>query len=110
MDYDTYVKIYKSTESSILKYACPVWRFTKYNPLEGLQYRAILKYLGVDKRALILSITGDTDWSYIHMKTQYNMIKLWCQLCKMPDYRLCRKAFIWNLNISDRTWSNDIKT
>ncbi|CAC5381582.1 unnamed protein product [Mytilus coruscus] len=31
----------------------------------------------------------------------------------MPDHRLCRKAFMWGLNISNRyirTWSNDVKT
>ncbi|CAG2250049.1 unnamed protein product [Mytilus edulis] len=113
MDYDTYTKIYDSTVSPILEYASAVWGFKKYNPLERLQYRAIRTFLGVGKHAPLPAITGDTGWTPIHMKTQCNMIKLWCKLCEIPEYRLCRKTFMWDLNISNRykrTWSNDVKT
>lgn len=101
------------TAGSRAEYASAVWGFKKYNPLERLQYRDIRTFLGVGKHAPLPAITGDTGWTPIHMKTQCNMIKLWCKLCEIPEYRLCRKTFMWDFNISNRykrTWSNDIKT
>ena len=40
------------------------------------------------------------------------MIQLWCRLQKLPDFRICRKVFLWDVTLSTRyknTWVNSVK-
>lgn len=113
MDYATFAKIYENTVIPVMDYASGVWGLKRYDVLERLQYRAIRTFLGVGKTSPIPAITGDIGWTPVHINNQCNAIRLWCRLMNLPESRICRKVFSWDVEISARyknTWFNSVKT
>ncbi|CAG2224647.1 unnamed protein product [Mytilus edulis] len=113
MDFEIYTKIYDNTVIPVMDYASGIWGIKRYDSLERLQYRVIRTFLGISKCAPIPAVLGDMGWLPVYIHTQCNAIRLWCRLMKMPDNRLCRKVFCWDIETSTRyknTWFNNIKT
>ncbi|CAC5358745.1 unnamed protein product [Mytilus coruscus] len=115
IDFEIYTKIYDTVIPVIpvMDYAYGIWGIKRYDSHERLQYRAIRKFIGISKCAPIPAVLGDMGWLPVDIHTQCNAIRLWCHLMKMPDNRLCRKVFCWDIDTSTRyknTWFNNIKT
>ncbi|CAG2209764.1 unnamed protein product [Mytilus edulis] len=113
MDFATYTKIFENTVIPVMDYASGVWGSKRYDVLERLQYRAIRTFLGVGKTSPIPAITGDMGWTSILVNNQCNIVRLWCRLMKLPDFRISRKVFLWDIDLSTRyknTWFNSVKT
>ncbi|CAG2185243.1 unnamed protein product [Mytilus edulis] len=113
MDFATYTKIFENTVIPVMDYASGVWGSKRFDVLERLQYRAIRTFLGVGKTSPIPAITGDMGWTSILVNNQCNIVRLWCRLMKLPDFRISRKVFLWDIDLSTRyknTWFNSVKT
>ncbi|CAC5422307.1 unnamed protein product [Mytilus coruscus] len=113
MNFEIYTKIYDNTVIPVMDYVSGIWGIKRYDSFERLQYRAISTFLGISKCAPIPAVLGDMGWLPVYIHTQCNAIPLWCRLMKMPDNRLCRKVFCWDIDTSTRyknTWFNNMKT
>ena len=112
MDYNTYAKIYDNTVIPVMDYGSGVWGTKRYDTIERLQYRAVRTFLGVGKTAPIPALLADIGWYPIHIHNQCNVIRLFCRVVNMHDYRLSRKVFMWDRELSRRyrnTWFNSVK-
>ena len=112
MDFDTYTKIFESTVIPILEYGSGVWGIKRYDSLERLQYRAVRTFLGVSLTTPIPAIMGEMGWYPIHLRTQKNIVRLFCRLTNLSDTRICRQVFLWDQSTSARyrdTWFNHAK-
>ncbi len=59
MGFSSYTKLYHASVCPVLDYVAGVWAYKVYKGCEQVYNRALRYFLGVNKRAPILAITGD---------------------------------------------------
>jgi hypothetical protein len=75
---------------------------------EMVQNRAIRYFLGVHKFTPILAITGDMGWEPSEVRWKGSMMALWNRLVKMPENRVAKKIFNWDVSVKG-AWACEVQ-
>ena len=108
LGYNTYTHLFESYVVPILLYGSGVWGYKNFSCCETVQNRAIRAYLGVHRFAPNHAIWGDMGWMSIHNRKHECMIKLWNRFINMNDSRLCKRIFLYDVEMCSGNWSSDI--
>ena len=102
--------MYLNGVAPILDYCSGVWGYGKYHHIKSVQHRALRYFLGVHRYTPILAIQGDSGWFSSSYRHQLNIIRLWNRLLTLPDDRLTKKVFLWDLEqLCNNNWSQKVK-
>ena len=108
LGYNTYTHLFDSYVVPILLYGSGVWGYKNYSCCETIQNRAIRSYLGVHRFAPNLAVWGDMGWIPIQNRKHECMVKLWNRFINMNNSRLCKKIFLYDVEICSGNWSSDM--
>jgi hypothetical protein len=110
LGYNTYNQLFTSGVVSVMDYGAEIWGYKDHNSAKKVTQNAIRTFLGVHKFAPLASLYGDIGW----LKPQYRrwlcMIRLWNRLVSMDNHRVTKHVFLWDYNICNDNWSNEVKT
>ena len=109
-----YKKLYESCVCSVSDYGSEVLGFKEYASLEKLHSRAIRAFLGLPKLTPIPGLRAEMGWLEPRSRTQLNMVRMYHRLVKMPEHRITKRIFLWDVNLTEvrtdlSTWSKDVK-
>jgi hypothetical protein len=107
MGFRTYDKLFESCVLPILSYGSGVWGLSNFTAIQSVQNRAMRFFLGTHKFTPTLGLCGDMGWYPINIYHKIEMIRLWNRLIKMPDNRLTKRVFKWNLE-NQAKWSMEV--
>ena len=85
---------------------------TTIKKTEQVQYKAARYFWGVHRFAPIETLLGDMGWSTARMRHKLLLLQLWNRLCFLPNDRLTRKIFMWDVHhFSNKrgTWAYSAK-
>ena len=66
-------------------------------------------FLGVHKLAPKLAVRGDMGWEPPEVRHKGDMVRLWNRFISMPDNRLTKQIFKWDL-LSGQSWTREVET
>jgi hypothetical protein len=107
MGFQTYNKLFVNCVLPILSYGSGVWGLTNFTAIQGVQNRAMRFFLGTHKFTPTLGLCGDMGWYPINIYHKIEMVRLWNRLIKMPNNRLTKRVFNWNLE-NQAKWSMEV--
>ena len=111
LGYYTYSKLYTSGVCPILDYCCESWGYKKFKEIDAIQNKAIRVYLGVHRFAPLLVVNGDMGWTNSHVRRKLAMFRFWNRLIKMPENRLPKIVFNWDMEQSSTlSWSKQMRS
>ena len=88
-------------------YASGVWGFREHTSCNTVHHRAIRSFLGV--LTPVLAINGDMVWEPPNIRHKCQMVRLWNRFVKMPDQRLTKKIFNWDLRCG-HPWTKEVRS
>jgi hypothetical protein len=99
---------------SISDYGAEIFGFHGYNAIEKIHSRAARSFLGVTRTTPIPGLRAEMSWLEPRSRTQLKMIRMYHRLVTMPDQRLTKRIFLWDLNFSSaninvQTWGTEVK-
>ena len=111
---NVYSKLYDTCVCSVSDYGAEVLGYHEYVALERLHLRAIRAFLGLPRNTPAVGLKLELDWMEPRSRTQIKMIRLYHRLTVMPDTRLTKKVFLWDLSLASQaggipTWSGEVK-
>ena len=67
--------------------------------------------MGVHKFSSTNALLGDMGWTTANSRHKILILKFWNRLIEMPDTRVTKNVFIWDISHSHRkgTWSHYVK-
>ena len=108
-----YKILYESCVCTITDYSSEVFGFKEYGSIEKIHSKAIRVFLGVSKTSPIPGLRSELNWLEPRSRTQVKMVRMLHRLCNLPDSRITKRIFLWDLQISERsnfsTWSKECK-
>ena len=109
-----YKKLYETCVCSVSDYGSEILGFNEYASLEKLHSRAIRAFLGLPKLTPISGLRAEMGWLEPRSRTQINMVRLYHRLVKMPENRITKRVFLWDISLSEArpdltTWSKNVK-
>jgi hypothetical protein len=107
MGFNTYSKLFNNCVLPILTYGSGVWGLKCSTALQRVQNRAMRFFLGTHKFTPTLALLGDMGWFPITFYNNVEMIRLWNRLITMPEHRLTKKIFNWNME-NRGEWSAEV--
>lgn len=108
LGYATYSKLFQACVCPVMDYMAGIWG-SKINVRgEMVQNRAIRYFLGVHKFTPILAITGDMGWEPSEVRWKGSMMALWNRLVKMPENRVAKKIFNWDVSVKG-AWACEVQ-
>ena len=108
MKYSTYTKLYDTCVRPICSYASGIWGFKNYERSTLLQRRACRYFLGVHRFAPNHAVEGDMGWVSAKVSQYIEMLRLWNRLISLPDHRITKKIFDWDISICNQNWASDV--
>lgn len=108
MGFKTFTTLYNTGVLSILNYCSEVWGFGRLSKCDTVQNRALRVFLGVHRFAPNMGLYGDTGWLSCRSLRWQNMLRYWNRLLSMPETRLAKQVFLWELTQSNNNWSKEI--
>ena len=108
LGFKSYTQLYLSCVCPISDYAAGVWGYCKFINRDMIQDRAMRCFLGVHKLAPKLAVRGDMGWEPPVVRHKGDMVRLWNRLISMPDNRLTKQIFKWDL-LSGQSWGREIE-
>ena len=94
-------------------YGSEIFGFKEYGCIEKIHSRAIRAFLGVSKTSPIPGLRSELNWLEPRSRTQVKMIRMLHRLCNLPDSRLKKRIFLWDLQLSESsnfsTWSKETR-
>ncbi len=109
MGFETFEKLFKACVLPVNEYGAGVWGYKSYSKCEQVMYKAARFYLGVHKFAPIYGLLGDVGWIPVMYRQWLSMLRLWNHLINLENHRLPKKFFEWDLKLSKKNWSSEIK-
>ena len=97
LGYDSYTKIYQSTVVPVSDYASGVWGGKASVICNKVHFRDIRSYLGVGKFTPVAALMGETAWDTPTVRHKIAKIKLWLHLQFLPESRLTKRVFMWDM-------------
>ena len=108
LGYRAFTQLFNSCVCPVADYAAGVWGFSKHSTRDVTQDRAMRYFLGVHKLAPKLAVAGDMGWEPPGVRRKGEMVRLWNRLIAMPDSRLTKQIFLWDISTGN-AWSNKIE-
>ena len=108
MGYQTYSKLFQTNITPILDYGSEIWGNIKSPKIDTVQNRAMKTFLGVNKFAANLAVSGDLGWSPSEVRRKVNMVRFWNRLQNLGDNRLPKTLFEFEYNHSGK-WCTAIR-
>ena len=110
---NVYSKLYESCVCSVSDYGAEILGYHQYVALERLHSRAIQAFLGVPRNAPNAGLRLEMNWLEPRSRTQLKMIRMYHRLVAMPNERLTKRVFLWDVNLNNNhsisTWSKEVK-
>jgi hypothetical protein len=72
-----------------------------------VQNRAMRFFLGTHKFTPTLGLCGDMGWYPMNIHHKIEIVRLWNRLIAMPNNRLTKRVFNWNLSHQEK-WSMEV--
>ena len=94
-----------------MDYASGIWGAKKYSKSENVQNRAMRTFLGVGKYSALPSLEGDMCWTPPHIRASLDVVRLWLRLQSLPQTRLVRRIYDWDLTLArqgKQNWCKDL--
>jgi hypothetical protein len=107
MGFKTYTKLFDSCVLPILTYGSGVWGLSCSSTIQSVQNRAMRFFLGTHKFTPTLGLFGDMGWFPVTTYHKIEKIRLWNRFMNMPNHRLTKRIFNWNLD-SRGDWSTEV--
>ena len=106
--------LYESCVCSVSDYGGEVIGFHEYEALEKIHNRAARSFLGVTRTTPIPGLRSELGWLEPRSRNQLKMIRMYHRLVTMPNQRLTKRVFLWDLNLTNtnqfiNTWSKEVK-
>ena len=105
----TYSKLFDNCVMPVLHYCAGVWGLQKCDSLQHVQNRAMRFYLGVHKFAPTLGMLGDLGWYPLELYRKIDVIRYWNRLVNMPNHRLTKKMFMFEMENCNNNWCSDVR-
>ena len=111
MGFNTYNVLYNTGVLPVLEYASEIWGYKHYKCTDSIQERAIRYFLGLHRFTPIPALRGEVGWISTQCRRWINMVRFWNRLVEMPENRLTRKLFTWDLAQVDngQNWSSELQ-
>lgn len=109
--YNSFNTLFRSGVLSITDYAAGVWGTKVFSKIEQVLYKGARYYLGVHRFAPTDALLGEMGWMSARNRHNELILKLWNRLCKLPNDRLTKQVFQWDLLHCNRrgAWSYNAK-
>ena len=91
-----------------MDYMAGIWGSNINMKGQMVQNRAIRYFLGVHKFAPVLAITGDMGWEPCEIRWRGSMVALWNRLIRMPENRVAKKIFNWDVSVKG-AWASAVE-
>ena len=99
LGFAAYSKLFHTCVCPVMDYMAGIWGSNTNMKGQMVQNRAIRYFLGVHKFAPVLAIQGDMGWEPCDIRWKGSMIALWNRLVRMPENRIAKKIFNWDVSI-----------
>ena len=110
---NVYHILYECCVCSITDYGSEIFGFREFVGIEKIHSRAVRAFLGVSKTTSKPGLRSELGWLEPRSRTQIIMVRMLHRLCNMPDSRLTKRIFLWDLQLSERsnfsTWSKEAR-
>ena len=108
LGYAAYSKLFHTCVCPVMDYMAGIWGSNTNMKGQMVQNRAIRYFLGVHKFAPVLAITGDMGWEPCEIRWRGSMVALWNRLIRMPENRVARKIFNWDVSVKG-AWASAVE-
>ncbi len=106
----TYSKLYQAGVCPILDYGSEVWGVKSFPQIDTIQNKAMRVFLGVHRFAPNAAVSGDMGWVSSSTRRKTNMVRFFNRITLMPDNRLPRKIFQWDMKCKGKTWVSYLRS
>ena len=107
LGFDVFTKLYDSCVRPIIEYGSAIWGHDLYYNIENVCKKAIRFYLGMPRRTPIPFLYGESGWVPPYLNNFVNKARLYNRLIKMPNSRIHKQVFLYDLINGGDLWYND---